>query len=87
MDRQKSILLPIKVHTISNLWIFNFFSSEQTAPEIGYGCRSQKDCGTHLFFCFKVLAVTGLVHQDFRVDKVAPKDNYFQHYFCGMFSQ
>ena len=36
---------------------------------------------------FKVLAVTGLVHRDFRVDKVAPKDKYFQSYFCGMFSQ
>ena len=59
----------------------------QTAPDIGYGHRSQKECWAHLFLCFKVLAVTGLVHQDFRVDKVAPKDKYFQHYFCGMFSQ
>jgi hypothetical protein len=26
MDNQKSILFPIKVHTISILWIFKFFS-------------------------------------------------------------
>ncbi|XP_028403714.1 DNA polymerase alpha catalytic subunit-like [Dendronephthya gigantea] len=36
---------------------------------------------THLH---EVLAVTGLVHQSFRVDKVAPKDKYFQHYFCAV---
>jgi hypothetical protein len=36
------------------------------------------------FLCFKVLAVTGLVHHEFRLDKVAPKDKYFQRHFCGM---
>jgi hypothetical protein len=37
------------------------------------------------FLCLKVLAVTGLVHHEFRLDKVAPKDKYFQRHFCGMF--
>ncbi|CAB4018893.1 DNA polymerase alpha catalytic subunit-like [Paramuricea clavata] len=45
--------------------------------------RTMLNPKTHLH---EVLAVTGLVHQDFRVDKVAPKDKYFQHYFCGLFS-
>ncbi|CAB3994881.1 DNA polymerase alpha catalytic subunit, partial [Paramuricea clavata] len=43
--------------------------------------RTMLNPKTHLH---EVLAVTGLVHQDFRVDKVAPKDKYFQNYFCAV---
>ncbi len=49
--------------------------------------RSVSGSRNYCLLYFKVLAVTGLVHRDFRVDKVAPKDKYFQSYFCGMSSQ